>query len=185
MENFDMTRLAVLTAAAALLASGASTALAGPVTQQNGKTPVFKAFTSICAVPGYVNYGNCAGDPTTYEDVTGKVNAVQAKAGRWNLGVSFKGLEPGRYYRLWGNRTGSTPLRGDIDGFFVIGTALAALDGTARFSYQTTDPKYLGFDLNILDDPEQLRGITVVTSYWSEQALQVLNPDGSLYVPGS
>jgi hypothetical protein len=178
-----MTRHAVFAVAAALLVSGSSTAFAGPVTQQNGKTPVFKAFTSICAVPGYQSYGNCAGDPTTYEDVSGKVNAVQAKAGRWNLGVSFKGLEPGRYYRLWGNRTGAA--RGDIDGFFVIGTAVAALDGSARFSYQTNDPKYLGFDLNILDEPEQYRGITVVTSYWSEQALQVLNSDGTLYVPGS
>ncbi len=108
-QNPAMARLAVLAVAAALLVSGSSTAVAGPVTQQNGKTPVFKAFTSICAVPGYVNYGNCAGDPTTYTDVTGKVNAVQAKAGSWNLGVSFNGLEPGRYYRLWGNRTGSTP----------------------------------------------------------------------------
>jgi hypothetical protein len=183
-----MARFAVLAVAAALLVFGASAAFAskgGPVTQQNGKTPVFKAFTSICAVPGYVNYGNCAGDPTTYTEVTGKVNAVQAKAGVWNLGISFSNLEPGRYYRLWGNRTGSTPAPGEIDGFFVIGTAVAALDGTAKFSYRTSQPTYLGFDLNILDDPEQLRGITVVTSYWSEQALQVLNPDGTLFVPGS
>jgi hypothetical protein len=178
-----MNRLAVVAAAAAVLLSATSAAVAAPVTQQNGKTPVFNAFTSICSVPGYVNYGNCAGDPTTYTNVTGKVNAVQAKAGRWNLGVSFKGLVPGRYYRLWGNRSDSTPSPGEIDGFFIIGTAVAALDGTARFSYQTSAPKYLSFDLNILDDPEQYRGITVVTSYWSEQALQVLNPDGSLYVP--
>ena len=58
-----MTRIAVLAAAASVLVLGTSTAVAGPVTQQNGKTPVFNAFTSICAVPGYVNYGNCAGDP--------------------------------------------------------------------------------------------------------------------------
>ena len=62
-------------------------------------------------------------------------------------------------------------------------TTVAALDGTAKFSYQTNDPKYLGFDLNILDDLSQRSGITVVTSYWSEQALQVLNADGTLYVP--
>ena len=58
-----MTRIAVLAAAAAVLVLGSSIAVAAPVTQQNGKAPVFKAFTSICAVPGYVNYGNCAGDP--------------------------------------------------------------------------------------------------------------------------
>jgi len=157
----------------------------GPITQQNGKTPAFKDFTSICAVPGYVNYGNCNGDPTTYTDVTGRINAVQAKAGIWNLGFSFTHLEPGLTYKLWGNRTGSTPVPGDIDGFFVIGTAVAALDGTVRFSYRTSDVSNLGFDLNVLADAWETNGITVVTSYWSSQALQVLNPDGTLYVPGS
>jgi hypothetical protein len=181
-----MNRFAVLTLAAALFAFGASAASAGktkgPITQQNGKTPVFEDFTSICAVPGYVNYGNCAGDPTTYTNVTGKVNAVQAKAGVWNLGVSFKGLVPGAKYRLWGNR--STALTaGDNSGFFVIGTVFAGLDGTARFSYQTSSPTDLGFDLNVLADAWETNGITVVTSYWSEQAIQVLNADGTLYVP--
>jgi len=172
--------LAVLVAVIAIV--GASTAASAPITKQNGSAPVFKAFTSICAVPGYVNYGNCNGDPTKYTNVTGKVNAVQAKAGVWNLGISFTGVEAGRTYRLWGNRSAAN--RGEIDAFFIIGTTVAALDGTAKFSYQTTDPSNLGFDLNILNEDE-LRGTTVVTSFWSLQALHVLNPDGTLYVPGA
>ncbi len=62
---------------------------------------------------------------------------------------------------------------------------MAALDGTAKFSYQTSSPSNLGFDLNILRDPDDFHGVTLVTSYWSEQALQVLNPDGTLYAPGT
>jgi len=157
----------------------------GPITQQNGKTPVFKDFTSICGVPGYLGYGFCNGDPTTFTNVTGRINAVQAKAGRWNLGFTFTHLEPGRSYRLWGNMVPSPPIPGVIDGFFIIGTTVAALDGTARFSYQTSSPSDLGFDLNILRYPDDFHGVTLVTSYWSQQALQVLNPDGTLYVPGT
>ena len=164
-------------AVTAPLASG------GPITKQNGTTPVFNKFTSICSVPGYVNYGNCGGDPTKYANLTGRINAVQAKVGVWNLGFSFTNAEPGRTYRLWGNRT--TADRGDISGFFVIATSVAALDGSVKFSWQTTDPSNLGFDLNILADEFEYRGTTTVTSYWSLQALKILNPDGTLYVPGS
>ena len=38
----------------------------------------------------------------------------------------------------------------------------------------------LGFDLNTLNGD-----VTLVTSYWSQQAIKVLNADGTLYVPGS
>jgi hypothetical protein len=170
---------------AALLVTGASPAMrsGGPITKQNGSTPVFKDFTSICAVPGYANYGNCGGDPTTYTNITGRINAVQAKVGVWNLGLSFTHLQPGASYKLWGNRT--TAVSGTVTGFFPIATVVAALDGTARFSYQTTDPSNLGFDLNILYDQSDYYGITVVTSYWSSQNIQVLNASGDLYVPAS
>ncbi len=173
----------MLVVALGIAGASATVAPGAPSTKQNGSTPVFNAFTSICSVPGYANYGNCNGDPTTYRNVTGRINAVQAKAGRWNLGFTFTQLAPGAYYKLWGNRGGATPSPGGIDDFFVIGTGIAALDGTLRFSYQTTTPSNLGFDLNILADPEQFRGTTVVTSYWSSQTLRVLNPDGTLFVP--
>jgi hypothetical protein len=173
------------TLVAALTVVGGSAALSrsGPITKQNGSTPVFNGFTSICAVAGYASYGNCNGDTTKYTDVSGRINAVQAKVGVWNLGLSFAHLQPGASYKLWGNRTTAVP--GTITGFFPIATVVAALDGTARFSYQTADPSGLGFDLNILDNQSDLYGITVVTSYWSNQAIQVLNSDGTLYVPNS
>jgi hypothetical protein len=182
-----MTRLTITALVATLAIAGAtaSRASGGPITKQNGSTPVFNNFTSICAVPGYLNYGNCGGDPTTYRKVSGRINAVQAKVGVWNLGVSFTNLEPGRTYRLWGNRSATAPSTGVIDSFFPIATAVATLDGSARFSYQTTNPTNLGFDLNILADASEYRGTTVVTSYWSLQSLQVLNPDGTLYTPSS
>jgi hypothetical protein len=158
-------------------------ASSGTGTKQNGQSPLFNDFTPICAVPGYVNYGNCAGDPTTYANVRGKINAMQPKPGRWNLGISFVGLEPGRYYKLWGNQQAEDPSRGDISGFFPIAVAIADTTGRASFSYQTTNPSYLGFDLNVLEDANEFRGTTVTTSYWSSQRIQVLNADGTLYVP--
>jgi hypothetical protein len=158
---------------------------AGPITKQNGGTPVFKDFTSICAVSGYVNYGYCGGDSTKYTGIKGRVNAVQAKVGVWNLGLSFANLDPGAGYKLWGHQDTAAPIPGVMSGFFPMGTTTAALDGTARFSYQTSNPSGLGFDLNILDSPWDAYGWTVVTSYWSEQAIQVLKSDGTLYVPGS
>lgn len=140
---------------------------AGPVTKQNGSTPVLR-FTSICAVGGYAEYGNCNGDVTTYTNIDGRMNAVQAKPGRYNLGFAFKNLTPGVNYRLWGNN----------GSFFSIGTAVADTAGEVRFSYQTSSPAGLGFDLNIVDGD-----ITVVTSLWSGQRLGV-NPDSSLNTLG-
>jgi hypothetical protein len=146
---------------------------------------VFNNFTSICAVPAFVNYGFCGGDPTRFTNVSGKVNAVQAKAGIWNLGISFAGLEPGAIYKLWGNRVQTDPESRDLSGFFAISVVVAAADGTARFSYQTSDPTNLGFDLNKLATMTDDYGITLVTSYWTNQTIQVRNADGTLYVPGS
>jgi hypothetical protein len=173
---------ALVLALAASWASSAAAAKKEPVTKQTGKTPVFKDFTSICAVPGYLDYGNCNGDPTTYGRVRGRIAAVQPKPGVWNLRIRFRHLEPGAKYRLWGNRS-TPPVAGDNSGFFLIGTAFADVAGKVRFEYKTTQPANLGFDLNILADAWETNGVTVVTSYWSEQALQVRNPDGSLYVP--
>lgn len=158
-------------------------ASSGNGTKQNGQNPLFNDFTPICAVPGYVNYGNCAGNPTTYSNVRGKINAMQPKPSRWNLGISFTGLEAGRYYKLWGNQQAEDPSRGDIGGFFEIGVGIADATGRLSFSYQTTNPAYLGFDLNVLEDATEFRGTTVTTSYWSSQRIQVLNADGTLYVP--
>jgi hypothetical protein len=164
-------------AVAVSLAAASVAAAGGPTTKQNGSTPLFKDFTSICTVPGYLEYGNCDGDPSNYTQVSGRINAVQAKTGRWNLGFTFTGLEPGVLYRLYGNQLGVPPVPYN-QGFFQIGDGTAAADGTLRFSYQTNDPSNLGFDLNI-----RWGDITVVTSYWSAQWVQVLNPDGTLYVP--
>jgi hypothetical protein len=166
-----------------LLVAGGSTAIAGgPITKQNGKNPLFNDFTSICAVTGYANYGDCAGSTTAFTNVKGRINAIQAKPGRWNLGISFKNLQPGAIYRLWGNRDGAA-VAGQINAFFPIATAYAGADGTVEFSYQTTDPANLGFDLNRLRFEWDTNGTTIVTSYWSQQLIQVLNPDGTLYVP--
>jgi hypothetical protein len=169
--------IGALVAAISLVAVSAA-AGGGPGTKQNGSNPLFKDFTSICSVPGYLAYGNCNGDPTKYTNITGRINAVQAKTGRWNLGFTFTGLEPGIPYRLYGNQLGVAPVPYNT-GFFVIGDGIPGLDGTLRFSYQTTDPSNLGFDLNLL-----WGDITVVTSYWSQQWIQVMNPDGTLFVPG-
>ena len=105
------------------------------------------------------------------------------RPGIWNLGVSFEHLQPGASYMLWGNRTSGIVSSTDISGFFRIGTVVAGLDGTARYSYQTTSPVDLAFDLNVLEGAFDQYGWTVVTSYWSNQKPQVLNPDGTLFVP--
>jgi hypothetical protein len=179
----EMKRLSIVCVVLAALALSASAAFAKPITKQNGSTPLFADFTSICAIPGFLFYGNCSGNPSTYTSVKGRINAVQPKPGVWNLDISFKGLAPGASYRLWGNRDSGVPTPGLVIGFFEIADAVAGLDGTASFSYQTTDPTYLSFDLNVLSGPGDRYGITVVTSYWSDQRIQVLNPDGTLYVP--
>ena len=116
------------------------------------------------------------------QNVTGRINAIQAKAGRWNLGISFKNLQPGIVYRLWGNRDG-TPVAGAVGGDSPVATAAAAADGTLSFSYQTSDPTNLGFDLNSIAGPWDLNGVTIVTSYWSQQMIKVLSPDGALVRP--
>jgi hypothetical protein len=157
----------------------------GPVTKQNGKSPASTSFTSICSIDGFLNYGSCGGDATKYTDIRGRIDAVQAKPGRWNLNLTFSNLQPGVLYRLWGNRSGITPVPGNVAGFFAIATATAGLDGKASFSHQTTDPVDLGFDLNMLPDPAAPWEITVVTSWWSQQTLQRLDAIGNLYVPGA
>jgi hypothetical protein len=163
--------------------AGAATAVAAPIIKQNGSDPVFKDFTSICAVPGYIDFGMCQGSASRFADVKGRINAIQPKPGVWNLGLSFSHLEPGSAYRLWGNRRGAVPVAGDIRGFFIVGSAVADATGAARFSYQTTDPTNLGFDLNRLPTPDSYNGTTIVTSYWSSQWLQVLDVDGTLFTP--
>jgi len=175
--------LAMLVVALGLLM--ASSGAASPITKQNGSAPVFKDFTSICAVPGYAFYGFCGGDVTRFTTIRGRVNAVQPKPGRWNLGISFAGLQPGATYRLWGNQDGATPSPGVINGFFIIATGIADLNGSINFGYQTSTPENLGFDLNVLPNPGDFSGITLVTSYWSQQAIKVLNANGTLFVPGS
>jgi hypothetical protein len=184
--GFDVGRvasIATVVAAACLAVAPAALTKDGPITKQNGSTPLFADFTSICSVPGYQSYGNCGGSTETYSGVRGRINAVQAKLGVWNLGVSFSGLEPGATYRLWGNRSASAPTPGVIDAFFIAGTVVASLDGKAEFSVRTSEVTNLGFDLNVLQ-ADEFRGTTVVTSYWSSQTIQVLNEDGALYIPG-
>jgi hypothetical protein len=150
-------------------------ASAAPLTKQNGSSPASTSFKSICAVPGFVGYGLCNGDATQFTGIKGRVDAVQPKRGVWNLDVTFTNVTPGASYRLWGNQGGTPPVIGNIGDFFAIATAVADASGTVRFSYQTTKPANLGFDLNTMDT-----NITLVTSYWSIQWLE-LNPDGTLY----
>ena len=161
----NVIRISVLAAACVFAAA----ALAGPVTKQNGKSPAFTGFTSICTLPQYLFYGFCDGDATKFTNVAGKMDAVQSKLGRYDLNFSFTNLAPGATYRLWGNN----------GSFFVIGTAIADASGGVKFGYQTTSPAGLGFDLNQLRGDWDVNGITLVTSYWSNQLLSV-NPDGTI-----
>ncbi len=158
-------RLTVVVAACVFAAA----ALGAPLTKQNGKSPAFSAFTSICTLPQYLFYGYCEGDASAFTNVQGRMNAVQAKPGRYNLGISFTNLIPGAVYRLWGNN----------GSFFVIGTDVADLSGSVEFDYQSTSPAGLGFDLNRVRAGWDVNGVTIVTSYWSNQLLAV-NPDGTL-----
>ena len=148
----------------------AATAQAGPITKQNGSAPVISAFTPICAVPGYADYGLCGGSTTTFSGVGGKMNAVQPKAGTYNLDFSFSGLNPGVEYRLWSTKD-AVPFGGT---WTEVGRAFASATGTISFKLQTTSPGGLGFDLNTVSGD-----ITIVTSWWSGQKL-VMNGDGSL-----
>ena len=153
---------------------------AAPLTKQNGRSPASTSFTSICAVPGFLNYGLCNGDPATFSRVRARINAVQAKAGVYNLDLEFSGLDSGLSYRLCGNRSGVTPTPGVVVGFFPIARTIANPDGTAELSYQTTSPADLGFDLNVASGPLDPGDVTVVTSWWSKQWLEK-NADTTLY----
>jgi len=159
-------RLLVVAVAAGVFAAAS---LAGPVTKQNGKAPAFSGFTSICTLPQYLFYGFCDGDAAKFTGVKGKMDAVQTKVGRYDLNFTFSGLTPGAVYRLWGNN----------GSFFVIGTVIADLSGNAKFGYQTSSPAGLGFDLNFIRGDWDVNGVTIVTSYWTNQLLSV-NPDGTI-----
>jgi hypothetical protein len=143
----------------------------GPITKQNGSSPAFEAFTSICAVAGFVNYGLCGGDVTKFTDVKGKLNAIQPKLGRYNLDFTFTHLMPGVEYRLWGTRDGRA--------FFEVGRMFADESGSVKYTLQTDTPAGLGFDLNTVQGD-----VTLVTSWWSGQYL-VVNADGTLSAAGS
>ena len=151
MSHRRLSILFVVALSVAFAVVGVSPSLAGSPPKQNGSSSTFDAFTPICAVGGYASYGNCGGDVTTYTNVTGRMNAVQANEGRYNLGFTFTNLTPGAVYRLWGKYCTS--------GFFAIDILAADSYGVARFSYQTSTPEGLGFDLNIVAGD-----ITVVTS---------------------
>ena len=148
----------------------AATAQGGPITKHNGQSPAIAAFTPICAVPGYANYGYCGGSTTTFSHVRGKMNAIQPKPGRYNFEFSFSGLTPGVEYRLWATRN-AVPFGGS---WTEVGRAFANEAGAVAFKLQTDSPGGLGFDLNTVSP-----NITVVTSWWSGQKL-VVNPDTSL-----
>jgi hypothetical protein len=172
-----MKRFIVVALLAGAVVAGAQ---AAPLTKQNGRSPASTSFTSICAVSGFVSYGLCNGDTTRFTNITGRINAVQPKAGVYNLDVTFTNLVPGLSYRLYGNRSGLTPTPGVVIGFFPIGKTTAGLDGTVEFSYQTTSPANLGFDLNVASGPADPGDVTVVTSWWSKQWLEQ-NADTTLY----
>ena len=103
------------------------------------------------------------------------MNAVQAKAGRYNLDFSFTKLMPGVEYRLWATRD-AVPFNGT---YLEVGRAVADASGNAAYKLQTTTPGGLGFDLNTVQGD-----ITVVTSWWSGQSL-VINGDSSLSWAGA
>jgi hypothetical protein len=159
-----------MTIVAALVLAGSSQA-GGPVTKQNGSKPVISTFTPICAVPGYASYGFCGGQATTFSGVSGRMNAVQAKPGRYNLDFSFSGLTPLKEYRLWSTS--------DAVSWLEVGRAFTDGSGSVKFSLQTTSPGGLGFDLNTIAEGD----ITVMTSWWSGQKL-VVNADSSLSTVG-
>jgi hypothetical protein len=171
-----LSALALAVAAAVLaLAVVAAPSKAGPITKQNGAKPAFNAFTSICSVRGYADYGYCGGDATMFTQVKGKMNAIQAKQGRYNLDFSFTNLAPGVEYRLWTTR--DTLFGHGI--YLEVGRAFADTSGNASFRLQTTEPAGLGFDLNTVDP-----NITIVTSWWSGQYL-VVNADGTISWAGA
>ena len=158
---------------AALVASPSQAG--GPITKQNGSSPAFAGFTSICTVGGYAGYGLCGGDVTKFTKVAGKMNAVQAKQGRYNLDFTFTNLTPGVEYRLWATRDG-VPGAGT---YLEVGRTFADGSGSVTYKLQTTTPAGLGFDLNTVQG-----NVTLVTSWWSGQYL-VVNADGTLSAAGA
>jgi hypothetical protein len=70
----------------------------GPVTKQNGSSPVLN-FTPICAVAGYADYGLCGGLTSTFSGVGGKLNAIQPVR-HYNLELRLSGLTPATEYKL-------------------------------------------------------------------------------------
>ena len=159
-------RLSALVAIACAAVVVQAASAGGPVTKQNWKSPAIEAFTSICAVPGYANYGLCGGSTATFKDVRGKMNAIQAKPGRYNLEFEFRNLTPGVEYRLWSTTNGAN--------FTEVGRMVASDAGSVSYQLQTDAPGGLGFDLNTIQGD-----ITVVTTWWSGQRL-VVNPDTTL-----
>ena len=159
-------KLILLSVLVALVIAVPASQAGGPVTKQNGKSPAIEAFTSICAVSGYANYGLCAGDTAKFKNIKGKLNAIQAKPGRYNLEFEFGNLTPGVEYRLWSTRDGVS--------FSEVGRMVASDSGGAAYKLQTESPGGLGFDLNTIQGD-----ITIVTSWWSGQRL-VVNADTTL-----
>ena len=163
----------------------AAPAVGAPITKQNGGSAVLTSVTSICTIPFYVNYGLCGGNPQAFTNVSLQLNAVQPKTGVWNLELTFSGLAPAATYRLYGNQSSAVAVPGVIPPFFAITSGISEADGKLKLKYQTTNPANLSFDLNFFAGPPGFAGgpdYTVVTTYWSNQKLQV-KPDGTLFVP--
>jgi hypothetical protein len=142
---------------------------AGPVTKQNGSSPVLN-FTPICAVTGYADYGLCGGVTSTFSGVGGKLNAIQPRLGTYNFEFLFSGLTPATEYKLLATLD-AVPFGGT---WVEVGRAVADAAGNVTFSMVTTSPVGLGFDLNRVAGD-----ITITTSWWSGQKL-VKNADTTL-----
>jgi hypothetical protein len=122
----------------------AATAVAAPTTKQNGGAPAFATFTSVCTpLPTYEGCDGNHGDPSTFAKVTGKVNAIQAKSGIYNLGISFSGLVAGESYKLYGYHT-----TGDPNSYFVndlrVGDDNGGYGWTVVTSYWSGQPLTVG-----------------------------------------
>ena len=142
----------------ALALAGTSQA-GGAVTKQNGSDAVIKAMTSICAVSGYADYGLCGGDTTKFTNVGGKMNAIQPKAGQYNLEFVFTNLTPGVEYSALVETRDAVPFGGT---FTEVGRAIADGAGSAKYQLQTTSPGGLGFDLNTVQGEHHHRHFLVV-----------------------
>jgi hypothetical protein len=142
---------------------------AGPVTKQNGSSPVLN-FTPICAVTGYADYGLCGGVTSTFSGVGGKLNAIQPRLGTYNFEFLFSGLTPATEYKLLATLD-AVPFGGT---WVEVGRSVADAAGNVTFSMVTTSPVGLGFDLNRVAGD-----ITITTSWWSGQKL-VKNADTTL-----